>query len=89
MNLYLVSYDLKQQGQNYTCITKKLEDLGTHWHFQQSVWLVQWGGNAYDLATELEACLDSNDVLFVTRVTSDSAWSGYPDEGTQWIASLI
>ena len=87
MSLYLVAYDLMKQGQNYTCITKKLEAFESYWHFQQSVWLVQWSGNAYDLANELETCLDSNDKLFVTRVTSDSAWSGYPDEGTNWIAT--
>jgi hypothetical protein len=85
MSLYLVSYDLKQVGQNYDCIIAKLEALPNYWHFQQSVWLVQWHGSAFDLATSLQSCLDANDLLFVTKVTSDSAWSGYPQEGSDWI----
>ena len=87
MALYFVSYDLHKAGQNYTCISEKLEEMGTHWHFQQSVWLVKWGGNPYDLANHLETCLDSNDKLFVCRVSHDAAWSGYPDDATTWISS--
>lgn len=89
MALHIVAYDLNQQGQNYDCIIKKLEGFGTFWHFQKSVWLVEWAGSSYDLANDLEGCLDSNDTLFVSRVTSDSAWSGYDADGTAWIASHL
>lgn len=89
MALYLVAYDLVRQGQNYTCIINKLEALGTYFHIQQSVWLVGWDGDAYALATHLEGCLDGNDKLFVTRATPDSAWTGYDDDGTQWIQSQL
>ena len=89
MALFIVTYDLKKVGQNYECISKKLEALGDFWHFQQSVWLVGWDGDAFGLANELETCLDSNDTLFVTRVTSDSAWSGLGDDGDAWIAAMM
>jgi len=89
MSLFLVAYDLKKVGQNYECMSRKLEALATYWHFQGSVWLVEWGGSPYTLANELEGCLDTNDELFVTRVSSDAAWSGYDDDGTAWLQSNI
>jgi len=88
MSLYLVAHDLKKGRQSYECISMKLEALGPYWHIQQSVWLVTWSGSAYDLANDLAFCLDNNDDLFVTQVTSDSAWS-HDDEDTAWLRSNI
>jgi len=87
--LYIVTYDLNQLGQNYECIIKKLKAIEPHWHFQKSVWLVAWDGNAYSLAEHLNGCLDSNDTLLVSLVTEDSAWCGLSKEGSDWISSFI
>ncbi len=89
MALYLVTYDLHKQGQNYPCISQKLESLSAYWHFQGSVWLVAWDGSSYALAEHLRQCLDTNDNVFVTRVSEDSAWSGFSQEGSDWIQNLI
>lgn len=89
MAAYLIIYDLNKVGQNYECISKKLDALEATWRFQKSAWLVEWNGDAFSLAEALEACTDSNDLLFVTRATPDSAWSGYDAKGTDWIRSLL
>jgi len=89
MAAYLVTYDLNQQGQNYPCIIKKLEAYPTHWHMQKSVWIVQTDASAFAIASDLESCLDSNDNLLVTRLTEDSAWSGFPEQGSNWLHQVI
>ena len=89
MAAYLVTYDLNANGQNYKCLDKALTELATHWRFQKSAWLVDWTGTAFDLANQLQSCLDSNDILFVTRVTEDSAWCGYDEPGSAWIRALL
>jgi len=85
MALALVAYDLKRPGQDYPDLIKKLESYPRHWHMQQSVWLVTLSGSEYDLANELEGYLDENDKLFVTRVSSSAAWSGYSEKVSEWL----
>jgi hypothetical protein len=89
MAAYLVTYDLNQVGQNYDCIIKKLEAYPTHWHMQKSVWIIQTDATAYQVAEHLESCLDSNDNLFVTQVTANSAWSGFSDQASNWVRQVI
>ncbi|TBW96673.1 hypothetical protein [Xanthomonas citri] len=87
MSGFIVSYDLHAQGQNYPCITGKLKELGA-WHMQQSVWLVQSDLTATQLRDHLIGCLDSNDKLFVAKMTS-AAWKTMGQEADKWIKSII
>ncbi|MBA4801509.1 MAG: CRISPR-associated protein Cas2 [Euryhalocaulis sp.] len=70
---YIVAYDLNKVGQNYKCITGKLENL-PHCHAQGSVWFVNYSGSAADLRDDLKDCLDNNDSLFVGKVGSWASW---------------
>jgi hypothetical protein len=72
MPCYLVAYDLKRVGQNYTCITGKLEKLA-NCHAQGSVWFVDHPGPESALRSQLVSCLDQNDRLFVSEVSR--AWA--------------
>ena len=89
MAALLISYDLNAQGQNYACITKKLEAYETHWRFQRSVWMIQTDESELELATKLSACLDANDDLFIIRVAKTSAWAGFAPEGDEWFETVI
>lgn len=73
MAVYIVCYDLKKTGQNYTCITEKLEKL-PNCHAQGSVWFVEYAGTSVQLRDHLVPCLDDNDVLFVDEVSG--RWAG-------------
>lgn len=85
MSAYIVSYDLHQQGQNYTCLIEKLKGYGTHWHMQQSVWIVVTNQTAVQIRDNLSPCLDSNDKLFVGKLSGEAAWKGYSSSITQWL----
>ena len=89
MSLYLALYDLDAPDQNYTGLISRLEEMGTYWHIQQSVWLVEWGGTAYTLAEDLAKFIDDGDKLLVTHVSADTAWSGYDDDSASWLRRLI
>jgi hypothetical protein len=89
MPAYIVAYDLKVPGQKYECIRPKIEAYGTYWHFQQSVWLVQSDDSAETIHTNLSACLDANDKLFVARLEGEAAWEGYDKDGNDWIYNLL
>ncbi|MBK8197772.1 MAG: hypothetical protein IPK75_05325 [Acidobacteria bacterium] len=84
-----MTYDLKQAGQNYACISKKLEAYQAHWHMQGSVWIIQTSKSAAQIRDELKACLDQNDTLFVARLEGESAWHGFSDKAGVWLKSKL
>ena len=89
MAAYIVSYDLHKQGQNYDCIIKKLEAYPSHWHMQQSVWIVVTNDNASKIRDNLAPCLDSNDKLFVGKLSGEAAWKGLSDKGSKWLKEVL
>lgn len=89
MAAYIVTYDLKQVGQNYTCITKKLEAYPVHWHMQGSVWIVQTSKTAAQIRDDLAGCLYQNDNLFVARLQGEAAWKGFSDNAGSWLKSQL
>lgn len=89
MAAYIVTYDLAQQGQNYSCLYARLRSYPTHWHMQQSVWIVVTPESAVDLRNTLTACLDANDRLFVARLANEAAWRGYAENVSDWIKNQL
>lgn len=85
MAVYIVCYDLMQQGQNYKCITDKLGAYPTHWHMQQSVWVIVTTESASQFRDNLRRCLDQNDKLMVAELSGTAAWSGYSEDITKWL----
>jgi len=87
MSAYIVAYDLRVQGQNYPCITGKLEALKA-FHMQQSVWIVSTNMTSVQIRDHLQSCLDANDKLFVGKL-SESAGKGYTVDVSNWLKAVI
>lgn len=85
MPAYIVTYDLHETGQNYTCLIDKLKQYGTYWHAQQSVWVVVTNQSAVQIRDNLMKCTDSNDKIFVAHLGGEAAWTGYPDSTSNWL----
>lgn len=89
MAVYIVTYDLHKQGQNYECIIQKLNAYGTHWHMQQSVWIIETTQSAAQVRDNLITCLDANDKLFVAKLSGEAAWYGYTSDINQWLKQRL
>ncbi|CAN7509448.1 hypothetical protein [Pararhizobium sp. LjRoot238] len=74
MGLFAIAYDLKKQGQNYTCITDKLKALKA-FHSQGSVWILKSTSKPSALRDHLKGCLDENDELLVAEVSDWATWN--------------
>lgn len=85
----IVSYDLRQQGQNYKCIIEKLKAYKVHWHMQGSVWILVTTDTAMQVRDNLISCLDDNDKLFVGRLGGEAAWHGHTADANKWIKSIL
>lgn len=89
MPAYIVVYDLHTPGQNYECLTEKIEAYGYYWHVQRSVWIIVTRDSAEAIRDNLKQCLDRNDKLLVARLSGEAAWSGYKDDDGSWLKSAL
>ena len=89
MSVFVVTYDLHQQGQNYVGLIQKLKAYPTHWHAQGSVWIIETGQSAAQVRDNLRPCLDANDKLIVAKLEGEAAWVGYSDEITKWLKDRL
>jgi len=88
MRVYAITYDLNRPGQKYELLYQAIKNLGTHWHFMQNTWLVCTALSAAEVRDHLARYVDSNDKLFVAKVT-EAAWQGFDDNGNRWIKQQV
>ncbi len=69
MNVYMISYDLKVPGRDYTSLYEKIKSLGDWQHPLESVWLLATSEyNEDSIYQELKPVLDANDLLLILKV---------------------
>jgi len=76
MAILLVTYDLKQPGRNY----QPLYDYFTQFnrcHGLESVWLIETNKTCVQVRDDLTRLIDSNDVTYVQRISTDWAAFGF------------
>lgn len=86
---YLVSYDLRSPGKNYTRLIEALKSFEDWWHGLDSVWIVFYSGSAIDLTRYLKQFLDRNDQLVAVEIARDWASLNISDECSQWLRSRL
>lgn len=87
MSVYIISYDLKSPGKNYSSLYTAIKSYGTWFHCLDSTWLIETSHTAKMIYSKLKPCLDNNDRIFVARITQD--YAGFlPKEGHDWLKDL-
>src|SRR5882672_6602893 len=77
MALYMVKYDLKGPLQNYPRLYASIKACGMAWHAMNNMWFVISSDmSAYKIADRVRLSVDADDKVFVSRLSSDSAWCG-------------
>ena len=86
MPTYLVSYDLKKPGKDYSSLHGHLKSYANCAKPLESVWLIPTPMTAEVLRDTIRQHMDANDLLFVVNVTKrEAAWVGMPENVSQWI----
>ncbi|MFK4823767.1 CRISPR-associated protein Cas2 [Paenochrobactrum sp. BZR 588] len=91
---YFIGYDLNKEGDNYTSKNKKLRDhikekYPTYWCHLDSTFIVVTDKTAKDIRDDLKQFLDDNDELLVAKLTGEGAWSGFNDNGSNWLKNHL
>ena len=74
---YLICYDLKKPGQNYSELYDEIKSLGDWRHPMESTWVVHTEGLSTVVIRErLKKKMDLNDSVFVVDITT-SDYAGW------------
>ena len=84
-NIYIISYDLKNPGQNYEKLLKRIKAYPLWARLGGSAYLIGTPATASDIRNYLIQVLDYNDQLFVGSAPAPSAWHGLPEDVSNWI----
>lgn len=86
MPVYLITYDLKTPGQDYTALYKAIKSIGDYRHDLESVWFVDTTLSAENIQRAIKPVMDPNDTMFITKVTS--GYFGHADKDLwSWLKS--
>ena len=85
--IFLITYDLKIPGQDYTKLYEGIKDLGEYIHPLESTWFVRVEDNhvAADINNRLHALMDKNDSLFVVDITDQNRQGWMPKSFWTWL----
>jgi len=90
MPAYIITYDLSEAGQNYNDLIESIKkSYPSHWHMMQSKWIVSTSSSASDIRDHLSSFIDSNDKLFVAKLSGEAAWKGLSKEGSDWLKKVL
>lgn len=74
MKCYIIMYDLRAPGRNYTALYAALKSYGTWAKITESSWAIVTESSATNIRDHLIQLIDSNDRLFVIKSGHNSAW---------------
>ena len=86
--VYLITYDLNKSGQNYDGLYEVLKSFGSWAHYLDSTWFIDTYSSIDVVRDKLLEAMDSNDILFVTKVTK--SYTGWlVPEAWNWLSSHV
>lgn len=84
--LYLVSYDLKIPGRNYSLLYEEIKRLGSAWwHYMDSVWLLHTQLTVDQCSNRLKPYIDGNDLVLIVDITNCPRQGWLPAKAWDWI----
>ncbi len=90
MKVFLISYDLRKVGQNYTSLYDSIKSLSSNWqHPMESFWGVRVSDDvdATHIYERLRTSIDENDSLFIVEINKTTDRQGWmPKTFWTWLS---
>lgn len=84
MKVYQIDYDLRKQ-RDYESLHERIKKYGTYSHALESTWFVVTNETAAQVRDKLQAVIDNDDWLIVTKLQGEAAWVGLRDATKRWL----
>lgn len=85
MSTFLVSYDLRKPGRDYSSLYAAIKSYPRWAHPLESVWVIVTDETAFSVRDHLRQKIDANDGLLVVKSAGVGAWSGLSQKLTDWL----
>jgi hypothetical protein len=86
MSVYAITYDLHNPGQKYEELSEKIKSLGSWMKHFDSFWLLSTTSyTAGEIRDALKEVVDTNDKIFVAKLSGSWASYNVQKSGTDWI----
>ena len=84
---FLITYDLKRPGQNYSDLYDAIKSEGDWQHPLESIWAVKTGisVSAGTLYERLRPLIDENDSLFIVEITAQDRQGWLAKSFWEWL----
>lgn len=83
--LYMISYDLKSPGRDYTSLYESIKSFGIWWHYLGSTWIIKTSQSVSQVSELIRQRLDTNDYLIVVDITGRERDGWLPQKAWDWI----
>lgn len=70
MSVFLISYDLNKQGQDYTDLINAIKSYNGYISCLKSQWLIATNKSCDDVYNHLKTKIDKNDSLFIVQIVN-------------------
>lgn len=84
MGVYSISYDLRNSDKDYEGLYKAIKSRYSWCHSLESTWLIETYDTAPTIFNNLKSHIDSNDLIFISRITTDY-YGRLPEEAWEWL----
>lgn len=89
MQAYLITYDLRKQGQDYSGLYAALQEYRNLFKISNSCWAIKTDLSPEQVLNDLCDHLDGNDTMFICPINPNSfAAHNIPEKLNLWLASL-
>lgn len=91
MCVYIVTYDLRKEAssEDYDKLISLIKEGGVWACLGGSSYLIESNSTAVELRDKFKQALDSDDMLYVGKVSAPAAWRGYSEQVSQWIKEKL
>ena len=88
---YIVSYDLKVPGRDYTSLYDSIKSYNDWQHPLESTWLLYTNDNADQISSKLRGNgnMDNSDLLFICELNIDNRQGWLDKEVWNWIKARM
>lgn len=85
MHTYLITYDLKAEGQAYQDISDAIQLLGEAKRLLTTTWILKTGKSVFEILHKLASVIDDTDKLLVAKLSPETMGEGFSDEDAEWL----
>jgi hypothetical protein len=89
VSVYVISYDLRKPGRNYSKLFDAIRSVGGWCHALESFWLVKSNLRSDQLRQRLLPHIDNNDGLVVVEASSSWTSFGVSEQVASWLKANL